>query len=268
MYGASLSMSLGGLEWHFSDWAVGIGEVVLLLLIILCVPHNLLTEMVSTSSTPVEIQSTWNRRSNMATIRINTKRVANIVDNETAGLRPSSTLGSGSEQDLYNATIGLAHVVDNRKKAGMRRGVASDRVRNAERKTQQYRDAQTAVAEANASPDTTNGACNYVLDYGQKMPEWVARMETVQSFGPFVNQSGGGDVPKGAQVVIRILAPVQRVASMIRPARMEGFARSVRTADQAGAGIVSMVVRSLFSESSISPIASLALHCISWSGLG
>jgi hypothetical protein len=141
-------------------------------------------------------------------------------------------------------------------------------VRNAERKTQQYREAQTAVAEANASPDSTNGACNYVLDYGQKMPDWVAKMQTVQSFGPFVNQSGGGDVPKGAQVVIRILSPVQTVASMIRPARMEGFARSVRAADQASAGIVSMVVRSLFSESSISLIASLSLHCVSWSGLG
>jgi hypothetical protein len=183
---------------------------VLLLLLMLCVRHNVPTEMASTSSTSAALHSIANPRSNTATTHISAKKVAIIVLHETAGLRPSSTQGSGSPQDLHNATIGIAHVVDNRKNAGIHRGVASEKVRNAERKTQQYRDAQTAAAEANLSPDTTNGARNYVLDYGQKMPKWVTKMQAVQSFGPFVNRSGGGDVPKGAQVMIRILVPAQR----------------------------------------------------------
>lgn len=183
----------------------------LLLLLMLCVRHNVPTEMARASLTSVVPHTASPIRGRIwPRLTLSAKRVANIVLNETAGLRPSSTQGSGSAEDLRNATIGMAHVVDNRKNAGMHRGVASDKVRSAERETQQYRDAQTAAAEANGSPDTTNGARNYVLDYGQKMPRWVAKMQTVRSFGPFVNQSGGGDVPRGAEVMIRILLPVQR----------------------------------------------------------
>ena len=139
----------------------------------------------------------------------NDQRVGNVVHNETGSLRPSAKEGAGSSQDLHNAKVGIAHVVDNRESAGTNGGVASDSVSSAEKRTSQYKDAQTAAAQANGSPDTTHGAKNYVLDYGQKMPKWVGKMQTVQSFGPFLNSSGGGDVPKGAQVTIRILAPAK-----------------------------------------------------------
>ena len=55
----------------------------------------------------------------------------------------------------------------------------------------------------NPASDVTNGAKHYILDYGQIKPLW-AKVPSRVSFGPFTN-TGGGDVPNGATVHIRIL---------------------------------------------------------------
>jgi RHS repeat-associated protein len=132
-------------------------------------------------------------------------RIGNIVHNETGGLRPEAKQGSGSSQDLHNAKVAVADVVENREKAGNNGGVASDKVSSKERGTPQYKDAQQAAAEA-ARSDVTGGSQHFYLDYGQKPPSWAARKETT-TFGPFRNIAGGGDVPKGADVKIIIVHP-------------------------------------------------------------
>jgi len=136
-----------------------------------------------------------------------TQKIGNVVHNETSGLRSSSKEGAGSSKDLHDAKVAVAHVVANREKAGVNGGVASDKVNSGEQKTSQYKDAQSAASEASQQKDTTGGAKNYVLDYGQKMPGWVGKMDATQSFGPFNNKSGGGDVTQGADVTIKILVP-------------------------------------------------------------
>ncbi len=87
----------------------------------------------------------------------NTQSVGNVVHNETGGLRPEAKEGSGSSQDLHNAKVAVADVVENREKAGNNGGVASDKVSSKERNTPQYKDAQQAAAEA-ARSNVTGGS--------------------------------------------------------------------------------------------------------------
>jgi len=136
-----------------------------------------------------------------------TQKIGNVVHNETSGLRPASKDGAGRSKDLHDAKVAIAHVVENREKAGVNGGVASDKASASEQRTSQYKDAQSAASEASQQKDTTGGAKNYVLDYGQKMPGWVGKMDASQSFGPFNNKSGGGDVTQGTDVTIKILVP-------------------------------------------------------------
>ena len=116
----------------------------------------------------------------------NTQQVGNVVHNETGGLRPEAKEGSGSSQDLHNAKVAVADVVENREKAGNNGGVASDKVSSKERNTPQYKDAQQAAAEA-ARSDVTGGSKHFYLDYGQKPPSWAANgVETGKLFIGFV----------------------------------------------------------------------------------
>lgn len=138
-----------------------------------------------------------------------TQEVGNVVHNETGGLRPDTKQGSGSAQDLHNAKVAVADVVENRQKAGNNGGVASDKVGANERRTSQYKDAQQAASEAARSPDVTGGSIHFYLDYGQGQPKWAVGQGTT-SYGPFKNAAGGGDVPKGANVLIVIVHPKEQ----------------------------------------------------------
>ncbi len=134
------------------------------------------------------------------------ERTGNIVYNETGGLRPETVGGSGSSQDLHDARVAIADVINNRANVGTAGGVASDQVGANERNTSQYEDAQSAASEAADSPDVTGGSKNFYLDYGQKAPSWAAGKQTT-TYGPFKNAAGGGDVPKGTDVKIIIVHP-------------------------------------------------------------
>ena len=136
----------------------------------------------------------------------NTQQVGNVVHNETGGLRPEANEGSGSSQDLHNAKVAVSDVIENREKAGINGGVASDKVSPKERSTPQYKDAQQAAAEAARSPNVTGGSKNFYLDYGQPSPKWAQGKYTT-SYGPFKNAAGGGDVPKDHDVRIIIVHP-------------------------------------------------------------
>lgn len=133
-------------------------------------------------------------------------QTGNIVYNETGGLRPEQKDGSGSSQNLHDARVAVSDVIDNRKKAGVKGGVASDSVSSKERNNSQYKDAQSAASEAARSPDRTGGSTEFYLDYGQPKPSWANGTATT-SYGPFRNAAGGGDVPKGADVRIIIVHP-------------------------------------------------------------
>jgi RHS repeat-associated protein len=130
----------------------------------------------------------------------------NVIYNETSGLRTTGKNGAGNGQDLHNSRVGIGHVLLNRERAGVKGGVASDRVSSRDRRTAQYRDAQAAAAEAVRSPDNTRGSQHFYLDYGQPKPSWARGQETI-TYGPFLNAAGGGDVPQGADVYIVIVLP-------------------------------------------------------------
>src|SRR5208282_5588100 len=151
-------------------------------------------------------QTTAQKQQATAQNTTNTQQVGNIVHNETGGLRPKTIEGSGSGQDLHNAKVVVSDVIENREKAGINGGVASDKVSSKERNTPQYKDAQQAASEAARSPDVTGGSKNFYLDYGQPKPSW-AQGKVTSSYGPFKNAAGGGDVPKGHDVLIIIVHP-------------------------------------------------------------
>lgn len=68
---------------------------------------------------------------------------------------------------------------------------------------------KVAIAAAAREPDATQKA-NHVYIYdpaaihsGQvRVPDWVTQGQTTTIAGPFVNESGGGDLPKGDEVFI------------------------------------------------------------------
>jgi hypothetical protein len=107
--------------------------------------------------------------------------------------------GAGIGQDLHNAKVAIADVVDNREKTGVNGGVASDKVSAKERNSSQYKDAQQAAAEAGHTPGASGGSQHFYLDYGQKASTW-AEGKVTSTYGPFKNVAGGEDVPKGADV--------------------------------------------------------------------
>jgi hypothetical protein len=63
-----------------------------------------------------------------------------------------------------------------------------------------YEDSQAAAKKASGDK---NGPTHFYLDHGQAKPKW-ANGTPKESYGPFRNVAGGGDVPKGAKVWIRV----------------------------------------------------------------
>lgn len=109
----------------------------------------------------------------------------------------------------------IAHVLDNREATGKVGVVAPEKLPPREADAihtyppakQAYDDSRRAAQKAASSPDPTNGAKNYYLDYGQDPPPWTAGKKPVAVFGPFVNASGGGGVhnpKKGDRIHIRV----------------------------------------------------------------
>lgn len=133
----------------------------------------------------------------------NGKTTGNIVYRETGGLRGKNKKG-GSATDLHKARVAVADVVNNRRKAGIKGGVARSNVSPSQQHNAQYKDSQKAANEAAHSRDVTGGAKNFYLDYGQVTPNW-AKGKATTSYGPFKNAAGRGDVLKGADVRIVIV---------------------------------------------------------------
>ena len=135
-------------------------------------------------------------------------KLARIVFNETSGLRP----GNRNPEDLHDARVAIAHAQLNA--AGMRHppstvsdiltsSTAQAILTDADAKAA-WDDAQAAVGEAMQSPDETDGATHFFLDYeGAYHQRWATEDQATASYGPFINMAGGGDVPRNARVTIR-----------------------------------------------------------------
>ena len=137
--------------------------------------------------------------------------IGNFIYNETAGLRPTSESGSGSKQDLHNARVGAGTVGRNLgangKKLGKPRTAPTQLTPREAKAVKSYGPAEHAYEDSqnaarNAIGDK-NGPTHFYLDHGQEKPKW-AKGAPKQSYGPFRNEAGSGDVPKGAKVWIRV----------------------------------------------------------------
>lgn len=140
------------------------------------------------------------------------KAIGNIIYNETSGLRPTSDVGSGSQQDLHEGRIGagtVAKTLDaNGKKLGRPLTVTTQLTKREEKAvrsyhpaTQAYEDSQAAAKKASRDK---NGPTHFYLDHGQPPPSWTRGKAPKESYGPFRNVAGGGDTPKDAKVWIRV----------------------------------------------------------------
>jgi hypothetical protein len=139
--------------------------------------------------------------------------LANRIYNESSGLRPSTSKGPGSTEDLHNASVYIGHVIRNREVAGAPVEVAPDHLRKQEAQAvttypparQAYQDSKHAAQSAHSQLDPTGGAQHFYLDSGKGPPKWAVGKKPVATFGPFINPAGGGDVPRGAEARIVIL---------------------------------------------------------------
>jgi hypothetical protein len=154
---------------------------------------------------------------NHSQLRVQTKRVTddtigNVIYNETSGLRPTSETGEGSPQDLHEARVGagtVAKTLDaNGKKLGKPLTVTTQltskeakAVRTYDPAKHAYEDSQAAARKASRDK---NGPTHFYLDHGQPKPKWAEGTTPKQCYGPFRNVAGGGDIPKGARVWIRV----------------------------------------------------------------
>jgi hypothetical protein len=138
--------------------------------------------------------------------------IGNLIYNETAGLRPTSETGEGSPQNLHEGRVAagtVAKTLDaNGKKLGKPLTVTTQltskeakAVRSYGPAIHAYEDSQTAASKATGDK---NGPAHFYLDHGQPKPKWAEGTTPKQSYGPFQNVAGGGDVPKGARVWIRV----------------------------------------------------------------
>lgn len=138
--------------------------------------------------------------------------IGNTIYNETAGLRPTAGTGDGSEQDLHEARIGAGTVAKTLDSIGQKLGKPltaptqissqqSKAVRSYAPAKRAYEDSQTAASKA---PRDKNGPRHFYLDFGQDKPGWAKGKDPKRSYGPFKNEAGHGDVPKGAKVWIRV----------------------------------------------------------------
>jgi RHS repeat-associated protein len=141
------------------------------------------------------------------------KTEVNKLYNEYSSLRPDP--GDSTTSDLNQARKNAAHVYDNthgkgfQGSSGLNPNDARDIKKPATDAAQAYSATQDAVAAAAKEPDTTQGANHaYIydpaaIDSGQlHEPTWVSQGETTTVKGPFINQSGGGDIPKGDEVYV------------------------------------------------------------------
>jgi hypothetical protein len=140
--------------------------------------------------------------------------VTNQVYNETSGLRPGSLRGPGSDLELQQARVWIAHVIQNRAARMIRGGIAYDRLTGAEpaavrvflsKAYDAYGASHHAARLSKNQPDPTGGAAQFYLDYGQGSPPWAKGEKPVRSFGPFFNKAGRGDVPKGKMTRIVVI---------------------------------------------------------------
>jgi hypothetical protein len=138
----------------------------------------------------------------------------NKIYNEFSGLRPKK--GMTTSADLDRARISAAHVYHNVNGRGFQgsstlgRDDARDVKIQGTSAAEGYKATMNAVAAAAKEQDTTQNA-NHVYIYdpeaihsrrGIRPPDWVTQGQTTTIAGPFINQSGGGDVPRGHDVYI------------------------------------------------------------------
>jgi hypothetical protein len=138
----------------------------------------------------------------------------NKIYNEFSGLRPKK--GMTTSADLDRARISAAHVYRNVNGKGFQgsgklgRDDARDVRIPGTAAAQGYQATKDALVAAAKEQDTTQNA-NHVYIYdpeaihshpGIRPPDWVHQGQTTTIAGPFINQSGGGDIPRGHEVYI------------------------------------------------------------------
>lgn len=140
--------------------------------------------------------------------------VANQIYNETSGLRATVKIGTGpgTDWDMQQARTAIGHVIHNRADSKIHRGLASDQLtRQASQGTRivgssaydAHGESVFAAHRADHETDPTSGATLFYLDHGQTPPRWAKGAVPTGVYGPFKNESGGGDVPKGASVQVK-----------------------------------------------------------------
>lgn len=143
-----------------------------------------------------------------------TQGVAHQVYNETSGLRPTAKqgIGPGSDWDMQQARLAIAHVIQNRAADHIRGGIATDQIKSSEARAikvmsspayQAYGGSLDAAHRARIQQDSTSGGNHFYLDWGQPVPSW-AKGQPIAVYGPFHNTNSTGDVPAGASVKIPI----------------------------------------------------------------
>jgi len=122
--------------------------------------------------------------------------ITNQIYNEAASLRPTSESGNGSDVDVQNARLAMAHVIHNRAQARRKGGLASDELHPKEATAVKrfpssafdaYGASRHVSLVAGSPRDPTGGAQFFYLDHGQPEPSWSAGKEPVAVFGPFRN---------------------------------------------------------------------------------
>ena len=138
----------------------------------------------------------------------------NTIYNETSGLRPDPSSDPNSAQNLDTARQNAAHVYENTNGNGFQAGdTLSGREQSAIKNGSPdavagYESSQKAVAAAHQDrTDPTQGATHiYIYDLSpnstQHVPAWVTNGNPTTVQGPFINAAGGGDVSKGAPVLV------------------------------------------------------------------
>ena len=136
-------------------------------------------------------------------------KASRIIFNETSGLQPANR----NSVDLHDARVAMAHARSNGESMSHPPSTVSDTLTSTASRAiltdakakAAWTDSAAAVQEAAASSDNTNGAVHFFLDYqNADRPDWATEDRETANYGPFVNAAGGGDVPRGALVTIRI----------------------------------------------------------------
>lgn len=151
-------------------------------------------------------------QSHRPAIRESDTQIANRVYHETSGLRPTTLHGPGSPDDLSDARRRLAAVIVNGKADGNPAITGANQLSGQEQQAiHHYPPAQAAHEDSldAARAGLANGpqpsaGTNFYLDYGQRTPPWAAGKTPRAVYGPFLNAAGGGDVPRGSRVRIKV----------------------------------------------------------------